>query len=205
MDKTIEKITSEFEEIKSVILKLKEVKKQENKFKRQLKTLKNKYTFLNEIIGIKIQSKELVNSIKKYFKELNLSIHDAPNNDKEGVEDLRLWVDGKLYIVEVTGSEKKIVTEKKSHQISKHINIRQKHYPNLKVIGLFIVNHDFETHFSKRAIKAFEKRPIEIALNNNYTLTTTLTLFNAFILIKQGSMTVSDLIEGFENKGLYEI
>ena len=196
-------ITSHFSDIKPLIDERNNLLRQTNKVRKRLKTRLEEYGFLKDMIDIDSHGTKLVNSIVKYFKTLGFK--KIENVDKNKDEDIRLWVDDKLIIFEVTGIDTPTPTDNKAHQISKHIQIRQKEYPDIKVSGLFIVNHDNKKHFLKRHKTPFRKGLDEIARTNKYTLTTTIDLFNAFIKIKNGELTKEELVNKICLKGEMKI
>ena len=196
-------ITSNFNDIKPLIDERNNLLWQTNKVRRRLKTRLQKYSFLKDMIDIDSHGTKLVNSIVKYFKILGFE--KIENVDKNKDEDIRLWVDNKLIIFEVTGISEQTTSDDKAHQISKHIQIRQEEYPGIRVSGVFIVNHDNKKHYSKRHKAPFRKGLNEIARTNNYTLTTTIDLLNAFIKIKNGELTKEELINKICSKGEMKI
>ena len=199
----LKKITSDFSDIKPLIDERNKLLRQTNKVRRRLKTRLEKYDFLKDMIGIGSHSTKLVNSIVKYFK--TLGFEKIENVDKSKDEDIRLWVDDKLIIFEVTGIPEPTTKDAKAHQISKHIQIRQEEYPGITVSGVFIVNHDNKKHYSIRHKSPFRKGLNEIARTNKYTLTTTIDLFNAFIKIKNGKLTKEELINKICSTGELKI
>lgn len=190
----IRNYTTEFEDIVCVLTELKALRKKEMQLRRRLKTLKEKYSFIEELVGINNSGDKISSAIKAYFKAFGFNkIEIVP--EKDGKEDLRLWFDDKLLIIEATGTEKKDNNEGKAHQISKHIPLRQQEFPKFKVFGVFISNHDNKKIYNQRNPKSFDKRLIQIAESHNYTVTTTVDLFNAFILFKKGRLMPKELID----------
>ncbi len=190
----LKNITSNFEDISPLIKQHKDLLKQTNKVRRRLKSRLDEYAFLFDLVGINSHSDRLVNAIVNFFKALNFKyVENVDKKYKE--EDIRLQVDDLLLIIEVTGIDKANPKYEKSHQISMHIQKRKIQYPNLKVFGLFIVNHDNKKHFLKREKKPFTKAIDEIAQSHNYTLTTSVDLLNAFIQFKKGILKPTEIIE----------
>ena len=202
-DKEFRELTKSFDDIQEIIVQKNLLKKEEGKLRRKLASLESKYSFLKDLVAIKGNSDKTSEAIKKYFKELGLKIEIVP--EKFGVEDLRLWFENKLVIIETTGTEKSDNSENKAHQISKHIPIRKQEYPNLEVYGLFISNHDNRKPFNERKEKSFSKRVNEISESHAYTVTTTTNLLKAFLSIKNGDLTISELIEKLCATGEFKI
>ena len=145
------------------------------------------------MVAINSSGNPLVNAVVSYFRELGFK---ADNVDCEGKEDVRVWINGRLIIIEVTGNEDTMQKEIKVHAISKHIPLRKMQYPNLIVTGAFIVNHDKEKHYLSRANRGIftENYIKDIASLHHYTIHTTVEMLQYFIEIKIGSMTTADLI-----------
>lgn len=190
----LKNITSRFEEVKTLIEKHNTLLNETTKIRRRLKTKIRKYTFLKNLVDIDSCGDKLVNSVVQCFKEMGFD--DIENVDKKYKdEDIRLFIEDTLILFEITGIDNANPPDDKVHQISKHIPIRQKKYPTLKVFGVFMVNHDNKKHFSNREKKPFRKALIDISKEHKYTITTTLDLLVAFIKIKAGKLTKEELIE----------
>lgn len=201
----LQKITVDFDDVKSVINKRKVYKKEEQKLRRKLWTLKDKYSFLKTTVDIGSNGTTLVNSIKKLFKEMGFKrVENVDKNYME--EDLRLWTtDKRLLIFEITGIDKETVKDDKAFQIMKHVPKRQQENPDLKVHGIFIVNHDNKKSFDKRHKKPFRKPLIDIAISHSYTLTTTIELLNAFVFFKKNKLTSNQIIDKLCESGQLKI
>jgi hypothetical protein len=190
----LKNITSNFSDIKPLIQKQNDLQNHTNKVRRRLKTQLNKYCFLKDLVDIDSNGDKLVDSIVLYFKELGFK--NVENVDKKYKdEDIRLWVGDLLIIFEVTGIDTPNPKDDKAHRISKHIPVLQEKYPDLHIFGVFIVNHDNKKHFSKRDKKPFREKLTDIAKAHKYTLTTTVDLLNAFLNIKKGELTETELIK----------
>lgn len=200
------KITSEFEDIKVLKTQLADIKKQERRVRRRLKTQYNNYSFLSEIVGLSMKDKKLIEPLVKYFKHLGIIVHRAPDKDRGGIEDLRIFHKNKLIILEATSIDKDRATEAKLTQVLKHLNTRKSEHSPLNVSGLTIVNHEDEKPAHERILKQnYQASTLRILTSNNLTTTTTLTLLIAFINIKKGKMTADDLLEKLATPGVYEI
>jgi hypothetical protein len=203
-DNLLKTYTKDFEDISCTLAEIKSLKRQEMRLRRKLKTLELKYSFLRELVGIDNEGETISLAVKKLFIELGFNnIQIIP--EKQGIEDLRLFVDNKLFIIETTGTEKEGHRQSKTNQISIHIPFRRKEFKDLEVIGLFITNHDNKKDFQKRNKKPFPPKYKEVAKHNNYTITTTVDLFNAFILFKQGKITPSEIIDKLSETGEFKI
>jgi len=206
MDATIKKVTADFEDVKTLMDELNSIKKNERRVKRRLKTKYLKYTFLSDIVGLSKKDKKLTEPLFLFFKNLGINIHRAPNKDKGGVEDLRVFYNDKLIIIEATSIENNRATEAKLTQILKHTKIRQDEFPNFKVIGLSIINHEDGKHFTKRVTKQnYQDKTIKILKSHELCSVTTLTLLINFVKIKRGETSVDDLMANLISPGIYEI
>lgn len=121
-----------------------------------------------------------------------------------GEEDIRLWIDDKLVIMEVTGSKNAVPEDDKIFQITKHVPVRQHQYPNLKVFGSFIMNHDNLNTYEKRG-KPFDERINNFAKHSKISIITTTDLLNAFIKYKKGQIKPGDIIEGLCIPGVLKL
>jgi hypothetical protein len=191
-DSELKEITKNFAEIKPLILEEKEVKSKMNKVRRRLKTKLHDYSFLIDLIGIKSHDTRLAEAVIKLLK--SIGFESVENMQKSKKEDIRVWFEDILLLIEVTGSEKKTTKEEKSHQISKHIPINQNIHKDKKVKGLLILNHDNENHYLVREKKPFTKEMGEIAKSHNYTLMTTLDLLNMFLDFKEDKITPVEIM-----------
>ena len=200
----LKKITSNFREIKPLINAQNDLVKQSNRIRRRLKTKLQNYKFLQNLVGVNASGSQLVNSVISLFK--NLGFEKIENVDqKYRDEDIRLWHDDMLFIIEITGVDTPQPTDNKAHQISKHIPIRQMQYPDYKVVGLFIVNHNNKKEYSKREKKPFSERLINIAEYHKYTLITTVDLLKAFVRINNNHLKVLDFIQALCKTGEFKI
>lgn len=164
----LRKITADFDDIKLLIEERQKYKQIESRIRRKLKTTENKYAFLRVLTSKQSGGNKLVDAVKEYFKVLGFT--DVHNVDKLGGEDLRLYVGNRLLIFEITADENGVPKDNKVHQISKHIPLRKSQNPNKEVLGVFLVNHDYNQPIEKRQTKPFRKDLIEIAKSHNYSL-----------------------------------
>jgi hypothetical protein len=205
MHPILKKETAKFSEIKSLLEQLNAIKVQERRVKRRLNTKLQGFEFLSEIVDLDMKDKKLTNPLIKYFKSLGVTVHRPPNQDKDGIEDLRVFHKGKMLIIEATSIDKMVATESKLIQILKHVNIRQEENKNYKVFGVSIVNHQDNKPFNERMQKQnYNTRAIKILASNNLTTVSTLTLLNDFIKIKDGKMNVDELLDNLTSIGVYQ-
>lgn len=187
-------LTSDFNDIKVMLEKREEIKRDDNKIRRRLRTQFNKYEFLKNIVDIECTGTRLVDALIEYFKAVGFE--RVENVDKDFFEeDIRLWTDDSLIIFEATGINKKSPTHGKAHSITRYVPIRQQENPNLKVYGSFIVNHDNKKHYKKRNPKPFDNNTKEIATAHKYSLLTTVDLLNWFLELKIGTMSKDEILK----------
>lgn len=185
-------ITKEFSEFEVLLNKQKTLKKEINKTNRKLKTLSQKYSFLSNIVDVNMGDDILEQYLKKYFKEIGFK--DVRKIGKKGgKEDLQIHFENELIIMEVTGIKGTHTTDRKTRQITKHLE--EKRISNENVYGLFIVNHDKETYFKNRNENPFSKEQIKYAVIAKYSLVTTIELVKGFIKVKMGELTINEFKE----------
>jgi len=188
-------ITSQFDDIREQLDHFNQIKSEYAKRRRRLKTLIGKYFFLKDIVDVESKSERLRGGLKEYFMAIGFDrVELVP--EKLGIEDMRLWIQDKYILVEITGRNKATCDDKSAHDISKHIPLNKNKYPQYKVSGLFIVNHDSKKNFSHRFKNPFNNtNVIEIAKSHHYTLTTTIDLLYAFVEIKLGRLTIEKFVD----------
>jgi len=202
--KELKNITSSFNDIKIIIDQHNELLKQTSRVRRRLKTLLNDYSFLSDLVSINATDTILDNALRIFFNKLGYDkVECVGKKFKE--EDVRLWLNDKLIIFEVTGSKNDIPTDDKTFQIIKHRPVRQLKYPNLKVFACFVINHDNKKPFGQRKHDPFDKRLEKLALANNVCICTTTDLVNAFSNYKKGLITQDELIENLCSPGILKI
>ena len=187
--KTFNNLTQSFEGFKPLLNEQKELKRLLSKNKRRLITLEKKYVFLKNLVGIDVKDDLLVSSIFNFFKDLGFN--EIKNVDKRyRKEDLRIIFDKKLFLLEITGSEKANAKDNKTRQLTKHLE--KERLNNQNVFGLTIFNHDNKKDYLEREINCFSKDQITYAKDGKYGLITTVELLNAFKKIKEGKLSIED-------------
>ncbi len=186
-------ITSMFDDIKPLIEERKHVLKQTNKIRRRLKTKVSEYNFLLDLVEINSNGSKLVDAVVSLFKSIGFKhIENVDKKYKE--EDIRLFTDNILLIIEVTGIDNATPKFSKAHQISMHIPKRQSDFEELNVFGAFIINHDNKKYFKNRHKKPFTLEIQEISKSHKYSLITTVELLNDFINFKKGLITRNEIL-----------
>lgn len=202
-EKELKNITSVFSDLKPLIALRSELLNKTSKIRRRLKTKLSKYVFLSDIVGIGIKEDHLVNAVVSFFKELGFV--KVENIEKKKKEDIRLFTEDILLLIEVTGTSSSTLKDNKIHQISKHIPLNQEKFKELQVFGLFVVNHDNEKHYLEREKNPFNNEMHNISKSHNYSITTTIHLLNAFTEFKCGNMTAKEIVEKLCSSGEVKI
>ncbi len=202
-DNIVKSYLRQFDDFVELKIKHDKIKKEYTSSRRKLKSLIEKYDFLTILVSIGSKDDDLENSFKEYVKSIGADkVELVGKKFKE--EDLRILFADRLILVEVTGNNKLTQKDDKSLQVLKHIPKRQNANPNLKVSGLFVVNHDNEKHFTKRHKNPFDKRLKDLASANNICLVTTTQLLNEFIALKKNKLKPEDLLTKLSSPGLFE-
>jgi hypothetical protein len=203
-DNELNKITSKFDDVKPLIEENRVALKTLNSTRKRLRTKRNYYGFIKIVVGLNSAGDKLVDACVDLFKEIGFD--KIENVDKKYLEeDIRLWDNDRLIIIEVTGIDTPNPKQDKAHQISKHIKIRQSQYKNKRVTGLFIANHDNNKEYKNRNKKPFDEKIIEIAKSHDYTLMSTVDLLNAYKMIKMGIIKPEEFIAKLCSTGLFEL
>ncbi len=193
-DGELKKLTKDFTDIKVLLEKRDEIKRDDNKVRRRLRTQFSRYDFLKDIVDIGCRGDRLVNALVKYFKAVGFD--RVENVDKEfEEEDIRLWTEDSLIIFEVTGVDKLQPKHDKAHSVSRHMPARKSEYPNLKVYGGFIINHDNNKHYLKRNPKPFDEKIRRVALGHKYSLLTTVDLLRWFLELEKGTIDKKEILK----------
>ena len=195
MNKEFLKLTRHFPDVTDAIGRANSAKRDLNRATRRVRSLKTKYQFLQDLVGIKSHADTLDSALKSFFKELGYT--DVRKVGKKYQrEDLQIWTDNKLIVIEAKGITRPTPSDPECGQIAKYMRLRGKKITDKTVFGLFVVNHDNDKHPCRRNPTPFDKNKIEYAEASEYGLTTTIELLKAFIQIKTGRLTVGE----FENK-----
>lgn len=140
-------ITKEFREFEILLIKQKTLKKEINKTNRRLNTLSQKYSFLSNIVAVNMGDDILDQYLKKYFKEIGFNdVRKVGKNN--GKDDLQIYLENELIIMEATGIKGTHTSDAKTRQITKHLD--EKRINNENVYAVFIVNHDKHNYYKDR-------------------------------------------------------
>ncbi len=194
-DKEFLKITKSFPDVSDEVERVNSIKKELRLATRRVRTLKNKYGFLQELVDIKTHDDRLDSSLKSFFNDLGYTdVRKVGKKFKR--EDLQVWTGSKLLVIEAKGITRPTPKDHECEQVAKYMRLRRLKIKDKDIFGLFVVNHDNQKYFTKRNPTPFDKQKVEYAEAGEYGLTTTVDLLTAFFLIKTGKLT----FEEFENK-----
>jgi hypothetical protein len=194
----IKEHTKCFPEVDNLLKQRKKLKNKLNKISRKLKSLENKYKFLQTIIGIDVSDDILENSLKLYFKEVGFQKVEKVGKQFRK-EDLRIIQSDRTLLIETTGIDKANPKDNKTRQITKHIGIRKKNGEN--VFGLFVLHYEKQKNVNNRIKNPFTKDQIKYANADNYGLVTTIELFKAFKLLKNKTLSFEEFNKKIHSSG----
>lgn len=186
-EKEKEQVTEEY---RNKILKL------ENK----TKAVYEKYRFLNEML---IQTGQpLVEAVCHYLKWLGFeNVVLVDGNEEILREDIQIWDNDDLYIIEVKGIGR-TSTDSECSQIVKHRRKREKENRDKNVWPIYIVNHQRYMNPLLRDNPPFKDNQIEYAEDDERGLLTTWQLFKQFKFIEAGIFTKEETRNSLKKIGL---
>lgn len=188
-DKSVRQLTSRFRETKELIAEHNILKRQLKKIDRKLLTLENKYKFLSDIVSIGGHDTVIELATKKLLKSAGFREVKHLKNVRPKREDLQVWCEDCLILIECKGTYKTVPPDHEVGQIKKYIDHRKNIVRStLPVYGLTVINHDFNKPHDKRNTNPFGKYKNEYALGSSYGMITTSELLNGFILLKNGDI-----------------
>lgn len=202
-----EKILLEISEISNLVSAKKEAKKAINRLNRRIATIEKNYSFLSEIVAIGNHDKDLEYSLKKYFKSLGIynRVDWLPKSGNN--EDLRIWTDECVIIVDSNGNNNTTLKSAHIHKVSKYMALgaKVKSMNGFTRRGLVVVNHDKSKHYSMRSKTPFtDAKEVEYAEINNIGLVTTVQLLKGYIKVKTGEITLDEFHRRITLNGIIE-
>jgi hypothetical protein len=193
--------TKSIPKVSGLLRKRNDLKVQLNKVSRKLTTLSKKYCFLRVIVYPNVKDDLLEENVKLLFKEIGIEkVHKVGKSKRK--EDLRIILSDRIILVEVTGTVNQNSSDDKTRQVTKHIDVEKSKGNN--VYGLFIVNHENKKTFKEKTKTPFTKDQIKYAKAGKYTLMTTQSLVNAFMLVKTDQLSLSDFNKRICEYGVVE-
>lgn len=195
--KEFEKITATFPDVAPNITRITELTKKINKVRRKLKTQRNKYSFLSDLVAIGGTDKITALAIRDCFKHLGFKTEYV---EKLRDEDVRVFHEDRLIVIEATGTHKN-QSKDKIAQTAIHSSKARDKFPNLTVTGLLIINNDNSLHYTKRDPNPFKNDVDNFVKFNNCGYMTTSELLNGFIKVKTGELTSNDFYISLTKSG----
>ncbi|TAI47837.1 hypothetical protein [Flagellimonas allohymeniacidonis] len=194
-------LTKKIPEIENLLKERIELKSKINKVNRRLISLSKKYKFLGMVVYPQANDDLLEENVKLLFKEIGFEkVHKVGKQLKR--EDLRIILSDKIILVEVTGTVNQNSSDDKTRQMTKHVDVEKSKGKNCQ--GMFVVNHENNKHFKEKTKTPFTKNQIKYAKAGKYTLMTTQSLVNAFMLVKTKKLSLSDFEKRICEYGVVE-
>jgi len=188
--KLLRQITKDFNEVKILISEHKSISKQLRKVDRKLQTIESKYKFLTDIVSVDGKDAIIEKSAKLLFKSAGFKQVRHLVNVRPKREDLQIWCDDCLILVECKGTYRSVPDDKELSQIKKYIDHRSNIIKSkIPVFGLTVINHDNSKLYQKRNKNPFDKSKQEYAIASQYGIVTTTELLEGFVLLKNNIIT----------------
>ncbi|SFZ95205.1 hypothetical protein SAMN05428642_1151 [Flaviramulus basaltis] len=195
------KLTKDIPEISDLLNKRNQLKTDLNKVSRKLKTISKKYEFLKKVVELNSNDDVLEENVKLLFKEIGIKKTHKVGKAKRK-EDLRIILEDKILLIEVTGTKNVNSKDDKTRQMTKHVDVEKS--KGFNVQGMFIVNHENNKYFKDKTKTPFTKDQIKYSKAGKYTLMTTQSLVNAFMLVKTDQLSLSDFEKRICEYGVVE-
>lgn len=188
--KLLRHITKDFDDVKHLIATHKDLSKQLRTVDRKLKTIEAKYKFLADIISVGGNDTAIEKSAKLLLKSAGFNHVRHLVNVRPKREDLQIWCNDCLILIECKGTKNSIPPDHELSQIKKYIDHRANIIKsNLPVFGLTIINHDNSKQFHNRNKNPIDKSKHEYAIAGGYGIITTIELVRGFLLLKNNNIT----------------
>lgn len=203
--KHLRQITKDFEEVQTLTAEHRILKKQIRTVDRKLKTIEAKYSFLNDITSI--DGKDIVIEIaaKQLLKSAGFTQVRHLRYARPKCEDLQIWCDDCIIIVECKGSKYSVPSDNEIGQVLKYINFRKNNLKSeLPVFGCTIINHDNSKPIDKRNKTPIDKNKNEYAKAGQYGIITTIELVKGFVMLKNNDMTFENFKNTIKQYGLIQ-
>ena len=184
-------VTKDFPDFIELIERSRKIKSEANKLRRRLNTLKKKYSFLDHIMALNTKN----DFFKKATIDLFIDLGCYVDKTDVGKEDFKIYFENRIILTEATGSNKATAKETKAFQITKHLNINRKKFPDKEVTCLSIFNYDNALPFSDRSKAVFNKSQFEKANSLHNKLITSIELIDLYCKVKKGEITLKYMID----------
>ena len=202
--KILRQFTKGFLDVKPILTEHRKALAKVRSLDRRLKTIETKYKFIPEVIGINARDSFLVNAVKRLFKQAGFKkvVHFKNEKLNPKREDLQLWTEDELFIVEVKGVSKSSPQKHDLMQVLPYFRENENRVKDHKVFGLIIINHDNKKPFKYRSSTFKDAEKHRDAVLCNYGFISTIDLIWGFLLLKTGKMTFEEFKEKLKQFGL---
>ena len=201
--KLLQQFTKNFDEVKQLLDEHKTISKQIRTVERKLKTVEAKYKFLTDLISKGGTGKTIEKASKLLFKSAGFDHVRHLTKVRPEREDLQIWCDDCLILVECKGIKSSVPPDHEISQIKKYIDHRKNIVKSqLPVFGLTILNHDNSKDWDNRNPNPVDNQKNEYAMASEYGIVTTLDLVQGFILLKNKGITFEQFKNLIKRQGL---
>lgn len=197
-----EVVLSLITDIDNRVADYKKAKKDAVKIKRRIKSIKDKYNFLNKIIAKGCNDEILEFALKKLF--LNAGYKRVERVSDKMKEDMRIWHEKQIIFIEATGTKNQTVTTGHATKLSEHIKYAHtdKKIHGFCVRGLSIMNNDFNRPPQNRKPPVTSKETINFAETSDIGIISTPDLFKGFLMLKSNNITFEKFHQAITQNGI---
>lgn len=190
----LKNIIKDLEEVKEALEKHKQAQNLMRKADRKLKSLLNKYSFLETIVGIDVNDNILENAVKLLLKNAGFErvINYRSPRIRVKREDLLAYSVNDLLVIEVRGLNKVNPTKYDVLKVFPYKVENKKRQPNLNVYGLTIINHDNDNPVQNRKSTFKSQENEQDAINCGYGYISTIELVIGFWQLKMNIITFEE-------------
>lgn len=157
--------------------------------KRKLRTLEQRYKFLYDIISERGTGDILELGCKRLFNLAGFNDVRHLRKVKPEREDLQIWLDDMLILVECKGIGSHMPNDADLNQIVRYVNYKATN-SLLPVKGIVIFNHDLKKPIDKRNKTPIDKMKEEYAKTSGYGVIHVSQLINGFIQLKNNQINL---------------
>lgn len=202
--KFLKSFTKDFEEVRPALIAHKEAHKKLRSIERRLDTFDAKYNFILDVIGVDSSGNQLVEGVKKLFKAAGFKkvVHFKSPRIKPQREDLQLWSDKELFIIEVKGIKNINPANSDLMQVLPYLAAQKIRMPDKDIYGLSIINHDNKNHVLNRPLTFKDEIKEQDAKNLKFGFISTKDLVRGFWFLKTGQIDFEKFINSLKKYGL---
>ncbi len=195
--------TKSFKEVQKLLSDHNSLKKQLHSIDRRLKTIEAKHSFLDNITSKNGSGTAIEIATKLLFKSAGFNDVRHLKKVKPLREDLQIWCDDCLILIECKGTIHSIPSDDLLGPIKKYIDHRVNIVKSkLPVFGLTVLNNDNSKNIDKRNKNSIDKHKAEYAEASKYGIITTIELVNGFLLLKNNIITFEQFKNTIKQFGL---